>query len=313
MSRIVFLELKRQYEKEIEAKNRELSKTIKDSKRLKIETEIELLDVNKQLEKFNNFYKRISAIDNFNIIEYKNEYLEDIVDRAINRKKPFTEEKTELKDALIWKTYADFVETNKLEDCILLTNNTSDFCDKKDKSKVHTELLKDSEKFTVINSSFDFIKTKSKILESPEHKFQAYMKNLDFDNGLVLELIQQNFEKEIENRIHRKIEDLSPNDLFKPEDHWYDGYVSGFSVEILECSDSDYEILDDRALVSGIISISCETEAFQYNSARDKGEDTFISLGEHTLIFDVNFNFDMAENEIATEFEITDVDIIEIT
>jgi len=311
MSEIVRLELRWQFQKEIELKNRELQKVIKDANRLKIDTEIKLLDIQFQLDKFDDFYKRLVYLDNFEIINYKNDYLPDIVDRAIYRKKPFTEEKTELKDALIWKTYADYVERNQLEDCILLTNNTSDFCTKKDKSKIHPDLLRDTNKFSVINSAFDFLKQKSTILESPEHKFQAYMTDLVFDNEFVLELVNDNFKKEIENKIHEKIENLSPHDI-KETDYWYDGYVTGFDIEILECSDVEYEIKGDSALVSGKMSVSCETESYQYNAARDKGEDQFSFLSEQYLTFEVYFNFDMRENEKCSDFEITDLEISSI-
>nr|WP_319570420.1 PIN domain-containing protein [uncultured Draconibacterium sp.] len=312
MSEIVRLELKWQFQKEIEAKNRELSKVIKDSKRLKIDTDITLLDLDSQLEKFDRFYSRLENIDNFKIVQYKNEYLPDIVDRAIYRKKPFTEEKTELKDALIWKSYSDFVESNQLEDCILLTNNTSDFCPKKDKSKIHPDLLADTEKFSVINSAFAFLKSKSTILESPIVQFQAYMTQLDFNDDLIKELIIENFDKVIEKEVHEKIENLSPNDILK-SDYWYDGYVSGSDVEILDCEDVEYEILADNALVSGKVFVACETECYQYNAARDHGEETFSYLNDQTIIFEIYFNFDMKENEECSEFEITDLDINEVT
>ena len=75
MSEIVRLELRWQFQKEIEAKNRELNKVVKDSQRLKIDTEIKLLDLPSQLEKFDKFYSRLESIENFKIVHYKNEYL----------------------------------------------------------------------------------------------------------------------------------------------------------------------------------------------------------------------------------------------
>jgi len=311
MSEIVRLELRWQFQKEIELKNRELKRVIKDAKRLKIDTEIQLLDLHVQLNKFDDFYRRLNNFDHFDIINYKNDYLPDIVERAIYRKKPFNEEKTELKDALIWKTYADYVETKQLDDCILLTNNTNDFCTKKDKSKIHPDLLSDTDKFSVINNAFEFIKLKSPILESPEHKFQAYMETLDFNEEFVHELVVNNFDKKIENQVHEKIERLSPHDILDT-DYWYDGYVSGFGIEILECSDVEYEIKGDSALISGKLYVSCETESYQYNAVRDKGEDQFSFLSEQYLTFEIYFNFDMRENEDCSEFEITDLEMTSV-
>lgn len=311
MSEIVRLELRWQFQREIEAKNRELKRVIKDSERLKIDTEIKLLDIPLQLEKFDSFYSQLENIPNFNIIQYKNNYLPDIVDRAIYRKKPFSEEKTELKDALIWKSYADYVESNHLQDCILLTNNTNDFCLKKDKSKIHPDLLADTNKFSVINSSFEFLKSKSAILESPLINFQNYISQLDVNNEFVEDLIVENFENLIAKEIHSKIENLSPNDVLD-SDFWYDGYVSGGDIEILDCEDVEYEVLTDSALVSGKIYVACETECYQYNVGRDHGEETYLFLNDQTIIFEIYFNFDIKENEEYSDFEITDIDITEV-
>jgi len=312
MSEIVRLELRRQFQKEIEAKNRELNKVIADSARLKIDSEVKLIDIGKQLEKFDEFYSELEYIDSFKIIPYKNEYLPDIVDRAIYRKKPFTEEKTELKDALIWKSYSDYVESNQLSKCILLTNNTSDFCAKKDKSKVHQDLLVDTDKFSVINSSFNFLKLKSSILESPEHKFQAYISQFNFNKDFVFNLIIENFAKDIEDTIHLRIDNLSPNDVLKDKDYWYNGYVIGHSTEILECADVEYEILTDSALVSGKVYVSCDTECFQYNAVREHSEEQFSFVSEQYLTYEIYFNFDMGEGEKCSDFEITDMNISSI-
>lgn len=310
MSEIVKLELRRQFKKEIELKNRELAKIIKNAKRLKIDEDIKVIDVNSQLEKFDEFYTELeSHNEKFEILKYNNEFLPDIVDRAIYRKKPFTEEKTELKDALIWKTYANFVEHESLENCILLTNNTSDFCDKKDKTKIHSELLKDTERFYVINSAFNFLKDKSKIIESPEYEFSTYIKTIIFNESFVSDLIKSNFSEQIKEVIDKKIESINPFDIVDLE-YWNDGYVTGFEKEILECLDVEFEIIADKSLVSGKVLVLCETESYEYNSLRERGEDTFSFLSEQDITFQLYFNFDMKKGEECSELEITDIEII---
>lgn len=308
MSEIVRLELRRQFQKELESKNRELEKLIKELKRLKIERELNAISIDEQLNKFDTFYKRISYFDNFFIIHYKNEFLPDIVDRAINRKKPFTEEKSELKDAIIWKTYSDFVETHSATDCVLLTNNTSDFCDKKDKSKIHSDLTSDTNKFSVINSSYDFIKKYANELESPDNKFLAYMKQIDIDDNFAFEIITENFEKNIEEAMHNKIDNMHPSDIINA-DYLLDGQLVSYGCELLECEDVEYEILNETALISGIIYACCEVEILEYNAVRDPGEDQYTSAGEVSVTFKIHFNFDMRKDEIYSDFEITDINI----
>lgn len=311
VSEIVRLELRRQFEKELLSQKREVKKLTKDSIRLKTDIVINEISITEKLQHFDDFYSKLQFLDNFYILNYKNEFLPDIVDRAINRKKPFTEEKSELKDALIWKTYSDYVERIPIEDCILLTNNTSDFCAKNDKNSIHPELQLDSKKFKVINSSFEFIKTIAPILESPEYKFQVYIKQFTIDENFVIRMISDNFEKKLEDTVHSRIERIHPSDLF--EDNFaFDGQLIGYDIELLECEDIEYEIIGDKALISGVIYINCETEVLEYNSVRDPGEDSFSSIGERNIQFEVHFNFDFKEDEIAEDFEITGIEVWDI-
>ncbi|OEJ99172.1 hypothetical protein A8C32_08335 [Flavivirga aquatica] len=311
MSEIVRLELRRQFQKEIEEKNRIIKKIIKGSKRLKLESEISEISISKQFTKFDKFYNKLKMYDNFCILKYKNDFLPDIVDRAINRRKPFTEEKSELKDAIIWKTYSEYVETNNSTDCILLTNNTSDFCEKKDKSKIHAELITDTNKFSVVNKSFEFIKNYASVLESPEHKFQAYVNQIDISQNFVLDIIRNNFEKIIEDKMHLKIDNLNPSDLISA-DYFFDGQLISYGCEILDCDEIEHEIISETALISGIVYASCEVEILEYNSVRDPGEDRHTSVAEKNVIFKIYFNFDMERDEVYSDFEITDLEISEI-
>jgi hypothetical protein len=308
MAEIVRLELRRQFEKEIVSQNREIKRLSKDSLRLKTDIVVPEISIETQLKKFDDFYSRKEILDNFDILNYKNEFLPDIVNRAINRRKPFTEEKSELKDALIWKTYSDYAEQNTIEDCILLTNNTSDFCAKNDKKTIHPELQEDSKKFTVINSSFDFIKTYAPLLESPEYKFQVYINQFIIDEEFVLKIISENFERKLEDNIHNKIDRIHPSELFE-DDFVFDGQLVGYNIELLECEEIEFEIIHNKALISGLVIVNCETEILEYNSVRDPGEDSFTSIGERTIQFAVYFNFDFLEDEIAEDFEITAIEI----
>ncbi len=311
MSEIVRLELRRQFEKEIKATNKELEKIQKNIARLKLEEDVKIISIENQLKKFDDFYNRLTNIDDFKILNYSNEFLPDIVNRAVNRIKPFTEEKSELKDAIIWKTYSFYVEQGKLDNCIFLTNNTSDFCTKKDKSNIHPELLVDTRRFKVVNSSFDFIKEYGPEIESPENKFQAYFKQVEINETFVLEVINDNFRKEIYNHVHARIDFLHPSDILDI-DYIIDGQLIPYDIEIFDCAEIESEVLSDKALISGTVYVSCETEVLRYNPVRDPGEDQHTSVAEVAITYKIHFNFDLRQDEDYSEFEITDMEISSI-
>ncbi|MGG7468660.1 PIN domain-containing protein [Chryseobacterium arthrosphaerae] len=306
MSEVVRLELRKQFQNEIEAKNIEIRKLKKDAVRLKLDDKITEISVDSQLNKFDKFYKNLDQDDNYSILDYQNDFLPDIVDRAINRIKPFTENKSEFKDALIWKTYSEYVESNDIQDCILLTNNTSDFCSKKNKSQVHPDLQKDSARFAVINQSFEFLKLHGSKIESPENKFLKYIALIEVNEEFVREMIIKNFENIIQDRIHKEIDALHPNDILS-KDYFLDGQLVPFGCEILDCEDIEYEVIGERALISGIVNASTEVEVWEYNSARDPGEDQYSTVAERNVIYKIHFNFDMRMEEKSSDFEMTDV------
>ncbi|MEQ8472010.1 MAG: PIN domain-containing protein [Marinoscillum sp.] len=312
MSDVVRLELRRQYEHELKDKNQQLKRINKDSERLKVKDYLMPIDVVKQLEYFDKFYDQLSRISDFEILPAKNEFLTDIINRAVNRIKPFKEEKSELKDAIIWKTYSEHVEVNEISDCILLTNNSSDFCDKKDKSLVHPDLMKDTSRFKVVNQAFDFIKEYASTLENPQNKFLAFVNQLEIDDAFVLDIVRQNFEKTITEQVHDKVDNLHPSDILN-DDYIMDGQLIPYNVEISDCEDIQFEITGEIALISGIMHVCCETEIWEYNAVRDPGEDRYSTVGEVYINYKVYFNFDLTWDEAVSDLEITDFEVNDIT
>jgi hypothetical protein len=250
-------------------------------------------------------------LSNFHKLSYRNDFLPDIVYKAINRKRPFTEEKTELKDALIWKTYADYVEKTDLNDCILLTNNTSDFCDSRDKQKIHPDLLKDTNKFTLINNSFSFIKEKATILESPDYQFQIYIDQIEIDNIFALFTIKNTFAKHIREAVIDHTNSLHPSDVLK-QYYIFDGHVIGHEVDISECEEVEFDVLSSKALISGKLFVDCESEVFEYNANRDFGEDSHTAVADKYITYIIGFNFDLLLDGVCENFEITDLGIYTI-
>lgn len=310
MSDVVRQELRWHFQKDVIIKQNELIKISKNFRKLKIDIKFEPSEINidNQMNKFDDFYQCLLEDGSLIILEAKNDYLPDIINKAVFRKKPFSENKTELKDAIIWLTYSDIVENENLSNCILLTKNTTDFCSKDDKSKVHSDLAADTERFIVFNDPFALLKEYSPTIESPANKIQAYIDTLDIDNIFVYDILSKQFIKEIEKKVHDLLENISVNDVLKDE-YWHDGYIAGNEVEILDCEDVEFEVLTERALISGLAFVACDSEIYQYNALRDSGEDQYTLLEEKTLIFEVYFNFDLMVDGDCSEFEITQINL----
>ncbi len=310
MSDIVRLELRKQFMDEIEEHNRFLKKAIKDAKRLKIDILPNEINIEEHLEKFDNCYKALFSVENFKLLPIKNEFLPDLVDRAIYRKKPFTNEKMEVKDTIIWSTYSKYVESMSLDTFILLTANHSDFCDKKDHSKIHPELLKDTARLKVVKGSYEFTKEYAAVLDSPEHRLQVFLQNTQIDLNYVNDLVHEHFDDLLTQQIREKARALSPSDIMDDE-FWYDGYVSEGEIELLQCEKFESEKLTETVLIAGTISALCDVEIFEYNAGRDHGEEQYNSISEKTITFEIHFTFNLSPEEVPSDFECLSVSVVD--
>ena len=69
-----------------------------------------------------------------NIIEYKNEFLPELVQRAIQRKKPLGEKGQQFRDGLLWLTLLDYAESTQEKRIAFISDNPKDFAEKGENS-----------------------------------------------------------------------------------------------------------------------------------------------------------------------------------
>ena len=310
ISDIVILEMRKHYERDLISIKKEIETVSKSCKQFNIIIPSVEINIEKQLIAFDNFYKK-EFNDDF-IINYKNEYLPKVVEMAINNRKPFTETKSEIKDAIIWISYADYAESNNLDDCILLSANTKDFCDKKNNFKIHKDLEIYSSKFSIATSSFHFIAKYSSKVESSEHIFELFFNSLNVNKDYVKDVLDDCYSKEIKDYIREKSNRIPISSILPDLFFLDDAQSIGSNIEILECDEIESEITGCRAIIHGIMYVSCDVEVIRYNIDRDNGENNYILEGEKEFAFKAHFNFDVTENEgydVVSDFEITDIEL----
>ncbi len=314
MSNVVLMELEHNYKKIIEQEIVKLDKVSTQIDLYNIKSEPQpTIDIGESIKNFNKFYEDLVARGIIKILEYSNDMLPEIVSRAIIRKKPFTENKTELKDTIIWLTYAEYVEENNSQNCILLTNNITDFCDtEKAKNKIfeiHPELQQDTSKFKVYKTPKEIIQSEKKTLQFISQRFSVWLDEQDFSTEAILNLLIDNFEKEIIRKIEREYESIEPSDIFHNGDYYVTGFVSSGFYDIFEVDEVQVDNFNEQCIISGSVYISCEVEAYEYISVRDPGEDSQRFYGETTNIVLVNFSFYYDQTEIPTSINLDGFEI----
>lgn len=147
ISVIVIKELRKQLERRVEKFNKQIKDAIKsisgnclDLKHYNFD---EIL-VDKELKFFDEFYNNITKNEDVIIVDYEDkeqEILERILEKAINKQKPFKENGEGFKDALIWESYILYASYRDMKNCILISDNVRDFANaeyKKNDQTVHS-------------------------------------------------------------------------------------------------------------------------------------------------------------------------------
>lgn len=110
------------------------------------------LERSKIIEDFDSFYENLKSLKKIIVLSATTEILDLALKDLVVKKAPFFNNKNELKDCIIWYTYAQYALENESENCILLTNNVRDFGD--DRGEIHPT-LSSSNSFKLIRSIAD--------------------------------------------------------------------------------------------------------------------------------------------------------------
>lgn len=312
LSEVVLRELKHNYEKNFDKDIYDLKKLNSSLRNnLRRFREFELPDKEQSLKDFNDFYSDLEKYGKVEILKCDDNLLHPLLERAIKREKPFTEKKTELKDALIWLTYSRFINENDLKGCFLLTNNVTDFCEAdKLKNKIfdlHPTLKKECDRISIFTNFKDFYQSNSSYLDKPQRELEEWISNIDFDDKYVFTLLWDNEGNSIADKVYDLSDKINPDNLF---DEGYlvsmGGYLDIGGIEWYECKDTEIEIVSDYAIVSGVLVVNAEVECYMYNSVRDKGEDKYQSIGSNEIEVELFFTFTIEKDGTPENFEITD-------
>jgi rRNA-processing protein FCF1 len=264
--------------------------------------------VESYLKDYDEFIQELFIHANIVKLESSKDFFDEIVDRAVTRKKPFTDNRSEFKDAVIWLTYYKYAKEHALEDCHLLTNNVKDFTESDNKKELHSELKKDYDKFKIHLTLNDFYKEHKNFIDKPIIEFKNWINGKNIDDDFVFDLLSNSETDSVFDEISRRFEDVDPS-FYSTEDFYVPmgGYSEVGEVYWYSCSDIEIDIVKDYAIISGSLNLEVDLELYGYNSVRDPGDEKFPYVGSKQIETKVLFNFVFDKDEKVESFEVTDV------
>lgn len=327
LSRVVANELVRNYGKIIDEENAKISKIQSAWQSFDfVGQSVGLIDKAESIKRLKYFYEDLYLRGILTVLEYDNDLLPEIVNRAVYRQKPFTENKTELKDALIWLTYAKFVEEYELENCVFVTDNISDFCDT-DKISIHNDLLKDTKRFSVCRSIKQLLQNQKENLRVESEKFEKWVNQQEFDSNFLVKLLRTDFGDELKKFVRNEFEYANLNYIFKTN-YNIEGFLNFSDTFYLhDVNNIETDIFGEQCIISGQAIISCNAQGFEYLSQRDMISvqkdylnqddvehpgfvEDFHLFNEKEIYFKVQFSFSYDSDSVPSNLNVDFAEII---
>jgi len=202
---IVIEEVKGLYKRALTEKKQEFNTSLRRYKStlLSIELpEIPEIDINDETDKYINYIHNKLGTSLDNVINYKNEYLPELVNRAIKRKKPLDNKGQQFRDGILWLTLLDYAESTKEKRVAFISNNSNDFAEKGE-NKLCSELIEetankgiDLKYFKTLN---DFAKEHASVIDFITKKW--------VENNIDLKIIEKLFDEILDSSIEEAIID----------------------------------------------------------------------------------------------------------
>ena len=199
------------------------------------------------------------------IIDYKESYLHDVVDRAIRRKRPCTDRGEEIRDAILWHSVLDIAQESADKTVTFISQNTNQFSQAD--GSLHPDLLGDCAERAVTVKYFtsldDFAKQHASNIEFITKEW--LLASIDTDK--VLEKAHNTIEVAAERTLERKLsnryeEEQSSTGYFNPQQ----GTLDIESFYVYEMSDGSLRV---EASLIGEVEVECEVEKIVRKEALD--------------------------------------------
>lgn len=299
LSDIIQDEIINNYKKELQSEYSRYKTSVKNLNNFLLEIdkikENEMI-VDDYVSKLKAFYGGLSLREMIDVIEYSNDLLPELLERSIQKKKPFATNKTELRDATFWLSINNYIKKNNLENCVLLTNNIKDFFNEKE-SDLHEDLRKDNKDIEVFKDIKDFFDTYDDELvpEKTNKLLDDLIEEENFDSNKLSYILNNHFATELSYEYINYFSDKHPHDL---DYEIFDGYIDAeMGIECLDVQNIniDKDIYSETLIINGTAQISGFVDVYAYNPVYDRGEDKFFlyETNEETIFMEFNFSYDL--------------------
>jgi hypothetical protein len=279
ISEVVLQEVKQLYKKELIERIEGWKKSQSSVNNLlpyEVSSNIDKVDIDAESEKYMEFLRKTLRLKDSNIIKFKNDYLRELVGRAVQKVMPFKNEDKGFRDTIIWMSLKDYCKTISESQIIFISNNPTDFGNSKIKNKLNESLAAECEKEGIQINYFN----------TPKEFIEHHSTKIDF---ISKEWLNERLnDEEISEMVSEKLNSI---DLDTYVSHYIDMPYGMYIVnlKLLTVNPTDYlimaiyEMIDNTLIVNVTCVCKCEfcVDYFDINSDLDSdngSQNKFVKL-----------------------------------
>ncbi len=241
------------------ANNDRYTKLIKETG-LYVGTAFQDKDIIDNTKEYSDYINSLVLEHNITIYPIPTLSHEQIIERDLNRRKPFDTSGKGYRDTLIWESILGIIKSH--DDTIaFITSNTKDFYDE-EKTSLHPDLIKDlydcgkkKETIVLYNNLFDFIKNELiPCLPKPTRTFAKLIHTTDFD-----------FDDELCIKLSNYLtgEEINPNLINKPPEIDSIHFSLVHNVSNIEVEEEN-ELSENERILKISCRLNCEFDTYIY-------------------------------------------------
>lgn len=209
------------------------------------------IDVELEVSNYSEYVLEKIGINEGSIVQHKANYLDELITRAIKRKKPFSEKGEEFRDALLWLAVVDI--TAEMGGTIVFISNDSRAYGKA--GILYDDLLEEIEQKGIQVHYFTSIKA---FIEK-----QAIQVEFVNESWLSEVIDFEKFDQEIEEQLSKRLADPM---LYSSWDEWKDLEFTGYITRTADVDVNDiygffvYEKVDNNLYIEVVYNVEYEAE-----------------------------------------------------
>ncbi|GAE35693.1 PIN domain-containing protein [Halalkalibacter akibai] len=236
------------------------------------------------MRSFDTYFERLQDEGILKVVQYSNDFLPELIHKSIHRIKPFTESKQEFRDAVIWFSYAKLAEEQQLQNCFLISGNTTDYLNKH--GQLHEELAKKSNRFTFFRDVYSLLNSS---LMEPFKETNALLESLkekEWDNVTILNFLKEDTSKSyIKKRLTDDIDGPLRVELWSSVYYSQRKILNLDLVNLSRVSVRGLNFINDNFIVSGNFEVKIRFVS-ELESETPDLRDTQVGHEELMIFFD---------------------------